>query len=1361
MKHGLDDRFISYDQENGKVDINISKEEQLLSNLENTYKVIYIYGINEIKDEKVDLKLSVYEKIENEEETKVENNIQVDLQQIGENISVSGKITNEIYKGYMYSLGDKETTYNEKYSIEISNKDNVEKLEISNDKEVYTKYDKYIDSKTGEEKEKVTEYDSKNNIFYKQIVLNKNNMLEMLGESGKVIIKNDKDEIIAEFTKDSEANEQGNITYDFAENNTNKIKIETTKPEKIGNFDIYAKRVISTNMGYTKDEISNFKYIEETIKANSSLTNLKMSLVEPTSDAKLEVSKDTFTTNVENKEVEFKVTLISNKNSNKLYKNPIIKITLPEDVQNIELTENPILLYEDELEIVGYKIEGRDIILVLEGEETKYKPDAIEGAVISIKANVTLNKLATNKDAKILTQIENNGEVINKENNIKVFSPREIITVNNINELGIETIGEEEKVEKDIKGQSKEITISSEVINNNEGKIEDVKIVGDMPTDKKVTENEKTIVNNLGVQVTGKVEVTGRENKVYYTENESATDDLTNQENGWTEDTTNISNMSKYMVVVDELEKDEKLNIQYKAQIPENIEYNKQAYTGYQVLYSNNDTEENKIDSTYINLNTGKGPVLEATLSATVGKENIENGATVRKGEVIRYRIDVTNTGTEDATDVKVTANIPEGTVYVEPLDDYIYNEDNKYYEEIEKQTEEQTISDIKVGETKTIEYEVRVKEDAIIGNSLSTKATINYGEATINTQQVDYIIEDAKLRVTFKRVSDLSNILRPLYPVRYLVTVENISEEIQEDVNIRLNTDDLLDVVGLEILENENLETIEVANEINIGTIGIGEEKSLRIMGNINDFSETEEILENAAIVEDSNGNIYKSNVYNDTAYGYTINFDFSADNENGYIKTDDTVNYNLKITNNSKTDTTLADISLLIPDELTIKSIEENGENIELPEDNNISLSKASIKEGETIEIKVQAIVNFSQARNEDEEITTIAELDIGGEIFGYKEINHIIEKEENAETPIDPTDPDNPDDPDNPENPEDGYRISGLAWLDENKDGQMQDEEQKLTGIRVSLLDVNTNELVTNDNGEIKYSTTDGSGSYNFTGLKKRTYIVLFEYDTNSYTLTTYKKDGVSDTRNSDVVSKKISVNNLEKTYAVTDNIEISDKSIGNISIGLVKIGEFNLKLDKYLTRVVEQGSKGTKIYTYAEEKFGKIEIDRKTINGTNLVVEYTIRVTNIGEVDAYVRNIADYIPEGFEFKSELNKDWYQQNGTIYSKSLANEKIKAGESKDLTLVLTKSLTNDTVATTYTNTAEIAEVYNELGTNDINSTPGNKVQGEDDLSKADLLISISTGREIMYIGLTISMIAIIAVGIYLIKKKVLDVRN
>ena len=121
MEHGLDNGFVNHDQEKGKVYINIPVEEQILSNNENTYKVIYIYPVNEIKEEKVSFKLSAYEKIENEEEIKQDDNVEIDLKQIGENVSVKGEITNQIYKGYMYNGGEKETEYNEKYNIEISN----------------------------------------------------------------------------------------------------------------------------------------------------------------------------------------------------------------------------------------------------------------------------------------------------------------------------------------------------------------------------------------------------------------------------------------------------------------------------------------------------------------------------------------------------------------------------------------------------------------------------------------------------------------------------------------------------------------------------------------------------------------------------------------------------------------------------------------------------------------------------------------------------------------------------------------------------------------------------------------------------------------------------------------------------------------------------------------------------------------------------------------------------------------------------------------------------------------------------------------------------------------------------------------
>ena len=132
--------------------------------------------------------------------------------------------------------------------------------------------------------------------------------------------------------------------------------------------------------------------------------------------------------------------------------------------------------------------------------------------------------------------------------------------------------------------------------------------------------------------------------------------------------------------------------------------------------------------------------------------------------------------------------------------------------------------------------------------------------------------------------------------------------------------------------------------------------------------------------------------------------------------------------------------------------------------------------------------------------------------------------------------------------------------------------------------------------------------------------------------------------------------------------------------------------------------------------------------------------------------------DYIPEGYIFDSELNKGWIQEGDTLYNTSLANDEIAPNEERSVTLILTKTMKDSQVGN-YINTAELGETYNSRGVADINSTVGNKQQGENDMSSAELIISISTGEVVMYVGLTLSLITIIAVGIYFIKKKVLDV--
>ena len=71
--------------------------------------------------------------------------------------------------------------------------------------------------------------------------------------------------------------------------------------------------------------------------------------------------------------------------------------------------------------------------------------------------------------------------------------------------------------------------------------------------------------------------------------------------------------------------------------------------------------------------------------------------------------------------------------------------------------------------------------------------------------------------------------------------------------------------------------------------------------------------------------------------------------------------------------------------------------------------------------------------------------------------------------------------------------------------------------------------------------------------------------------------------------------------------------------------------------------------------------------------------------------------------------------------------------------------------------NQAEIYEAYNDLGLEDVDSTVANKASNEDDMSNADLVVTVKTGEYILFGGLTILVVALIGVGAYFIKKKVL----
>ena len=1340
-----DEKCYAYDAEKGELNIEVDNNTGIPS----VYKVIY--GYSEIVAEQKEIKLNtkVYTKLENIEKEKetVDEKI-LTVEPIGEKVSIDGKITNEVYKGYLYEAKENETIYKENYEIEISNMQEVEEIKIANEAREYTYYQKNVDKKTKEETIDRIAVQVKDNVYFKTTEINKDNMKEILGEEGKIIIKNQNDEVLAKITKDSEVDENGNIVINYEKDQVLNLKVEASKPEQIGTLFIKNIKAIGANTDYTREELKTLEYLEEIVTANGSTTTLKMNLLETFTEVILDVNKQNWSTVIENEDVQISLILKSDLNKYDLYKNPIIRLELPADVEQINV--NSInKLYGDEFDVEkAYKeeVDGKHyIVLELKGEQTQYKEFALEGIKLVINANITLNKMTTSKKDSIVVKVTN--EFASEEKEIKkeisIVSPKELITSQNLQELGIETIGEEDIVSKMIeKGtQEKTVKVEAEVINNNEGSIKDVAIIGNFGTDGKVQVQDEEEENNMGIVLVSGLLVEGIDTskvKIYYTDNANATSDLENPENGWSEEIVDASKTSKYLVTVSNMEKAEGLKTSYQVVVPENLEYNQEAYQGYEAIYTDEETgEQGNVKATTVKLETGEGPVVEAYLTAKVGGKELKDNTKVKQGEVIVYQLEVKNTGTEDAKNIVLKGNIPEGTAVVQPIEEYHYK-DGEYYQEDNRENYVFNIAELKVGESYKTTYEVRVKNDTIPGEQIINIANIEYDGIQKVSNEVLNIIEKANIRLSIKTVTDTPQ-LNEGDIIQYQAIIENISNEEQKNIKLDWYVPDVYEICGQSSI---NIDSIPANGKetININLI-VNKEKGKN---------------EDSIVATVSQGEkVYYSNELLQEIISLTdVDIKLEATNAEDYIRPGDKITYTITVVNNNEQTEnrpqTQVSIYDLIPSELTVTNVAVNGEAQELSENvNDVKVTERKLNQGETLIVKIEALVNQREGV-EEIKITNKAKILVAYKEIESNEVSHRIEYEKKGTD--NPEEPENPDNPNNPNIPSvtKTYNISGKVWLDENIDGKLEEAEKGISEINVYLMDVNTSKA------DI-FTKTDEQGNYVLKEVPAGKYIVVFDYDSSKYTITEYKKEGVDPNKASKAIFRKVKVNNEEKYCGVTDSIEITERSIGNINMGLFKSKEFDLKLDKTISKVIVQNSKETKIYNYQNTSLAKVELPAKTINNTNVIVEYQIKVTNQGELDGYVKKIVDYIPNGFEFNSELNKDWYLSGSNLYNATLANEKIMPGESKVVTLSLIKTMTSEETGT-YTNIAEIAEDYNDVGVIDINSAANNRKEGENDISKAELIIAVSTGMIAMYIMLFSISIMILATGIYFIKTKILD---
>ena len=958
-------------------------------------------------------------------------------------------------------------------------------------------------------------------------------------------------------------------------------------------------------------------------------------------------------------------------------------------------------------------------------------------------------------------------------------------------------------------------TVSGKIVNNYSNSVKDVKVLGRIPVQgNKEIETGKDLGSTFSTKLESEVElkeVDASKYTIYYSDNANATKDLEDKSNNWS---TNITeNTQSYLVVMNdyEMKSGEIIEISYNVEIPEKVLYNNNVSELYKVYYTNmssiGEFAESKT-SPIVTLTTGEGPDLSVKLSTTT--------STVREGQIARITATIKNIGSIEAKNVKLNVTAPEGAVHTE-----IYS-GIKSYTDSEEKIKTISIGNLAVGQTITKDYELKIEKgkkleittDETTGETEEIEKTEYPGDkeiecnasitADVLTNEIE--AEPCKLKVLEGDLAIVNipstfedETLKKGKNIKYIIKIENISNSKDlENVTLNAQIPQGIKINDVYYSDNLNFKTKNRANittannniSVNIGKLesfnaylnkneNLDNDEDLGIDENTDVDEDTSELVELREFtyvcieleIEDFTGELtakvtakadgieeHCSNIrrYNVEAVKLTVQ---QKEPNSKYVKENKEFTYTYTIENTGKISAALNNFEMDLPEGISFVKAEytNNNEKKTIQKTSNPRKLRILIHEilaGEKVTMTITAKADLLPDKY-DKTITTYATLDADGfDKIESNKVNIIIEYDDNEHITEDDVDKED-------DSTISTYKITGTAWLDSNKNGMRDEDEQLLSGIRVILVDKETSKVVKDrtTNTE-KIVTTNEQGQYQFDNLLSNEYFVIFDYGNGNYSLTEYKKEGISETLNSDAIDSTMTLNGVKTIVGISDAINITDSNIRDIDIGVYIAEKFDLKLDKYITKITRTTpTSGTDVFNYSNEKLTKIEVLKKNLEKSSIVVEYKIVITNEGAVAGYAKKIVDYLPKGVVFNTELNKDWYlSDNGNVYNTSLENTIIKPGESKELTLVLVKQITEESIGI-LNNNAEIYETYNEQGLKDIDSEPANKQEDEDDMSKADIILGIVTGGEIaLYILITLFVAALLGFGVFEIKKRVLN---
>lgn len=1208
--------------------------------------------------------------------------------------------------------------------------------------------------------------------------------------------------------KTSKPQAEGNVIFEITKALAKNIEYSTSQ---LKNFTQIKTQVTGTAKNADTDIVNtestkNIDLTEPTQKASITTSNNRLSTIVKNENVEIKVTlendsaDDTMYTNPKIK-ITFpkNIETINVKDCNVYFDD------------ELEIDEDSVMSYENG--------DGtKTLELKLKGTQTKYNNVAAKGATVVLTTDITLNTLTPTTNTQITAEITNgDSTVTNVATDVKYIAPSGVVTTNSMTGYNgdekIEVInGESQKALIPTKAEQKEVTYTMNVINNYENTLDHVVVLGRTPfKDNKDVSTSLSLGSNITMPLASGITVTGVDASkvtIYYSENGEATTDLSNSQNGWTTSVTDYTKIKSYMIVLNEdyaMNGGDTFTFTYKATLPANLDYDQEVYENYGVFFNNNKTSgtiTDKAIATKIGFTTGSIAKLDAKLISTIGE-----GASVKSGEILEYELTINNTGVVDAENTTVEIKLPPELSFIpQDGDDYTYKvpEDEEYdesrYEELLNLPEnevidltkyENLISELQQYEDNDVDSEVlKINLGKITANStlkktlkfraqsdetkkVELKATVGYSDMiSVETNTVSNIIEkvyfDTQIGSKYKSLKEgeTYSFQIALRSSQYNYELENESvDNSRKNTVVTITLPDELEYDSIK-LTRFNEDTFEEDDITSTANVKVSGRKVTVKVGDV-DGERGKTLIINTKVGKLAN-EVYKKEV---TVTSNIKADDTETENIDDISVTINKPGINVAQTANIPTGTTisagedfaytftiqnLSDIYLndveftdALPTEVTFKYLEivyEDGtidSSFNINSDGSIN-TKFYLSAGQKVTINVHVVANSIENDTNISNKAKFTHEDI--KEVETNSVAHIIKHFEKNDVNVDPDD-----------NNKETRKVIGTVWVDANKDGVKDANEQRVSGVKVLLLNNNTSNIAMNSNNEQCITTTGTDGSYMFNNVPQGKYSVIFFYDSAKYSPTTYKKSGVSEEQNSDAIDKTVNYEGKDQIAAVTEEIVLAYKNQFNIDLGIVEDAKFDLKLDKVVQAITVNNGKNTKEHVY-NSKLAKLDFESKYANTSSMVVEYKFTITNEGGIAGYVKKLADYLPEELKFNSELNKDWYEgKDGVIYNASLANTIINPGESKEVTLILTKNMNGDDDFGLINNSAEIYETSNDYGALDIDSTPGNKATNEDDYSTANVLTSVKTGDVVIYTTLIITIITIVGVGIYMIKKKVL----